>query len=148
MKGRGKVINEEERPVRYKQGPGVYEIKPLKESPSYSMKGRGKVVNKEERPVRYKQGPGAYELRNSYESLHKISGYKIGNSERGPLSESYKLAQSIPGPGQYNNQSDKPGPQWKFGSEEKGKEKVKEVPGPGTYSIPESLGFMSSRLKL
>jgi hypothetical protein len=32
-------------------GPGVYEIKPLKESPSFSMKGRGRLEHKDEMPV-------------------------------------------------------------------------------------------------
>ena len=113
------------------------------------MKGRGRLEQKDVLPVIFTQGPGAYELRNSYESLNKLPAHKIGNSERGPLSESFKLATSIPGPGQYDSQQvPKPGPRWRFGSEERGKKNPKEVPGPGAYEIPSTLGAAASKLKL
>ncbi|OMJ81022.1 hypothetical protein SteCoe_18583 [Stentor coeruleus] len=113
-------------------GPGTYQIRPTTiEGPKYTMTSRRSTSKINSSP-----GPGHYDQSlNEVNSREKAPSYKIGTSSRTERPNSAY----IPGPGQYTATSRDKGPSWGFGSQSRDNIFKIDVPGPGTYSSPNTL---------
>lgn len=86
-------------------------------------------------------GPGRYDSKNIFE---KAPSYMIGKSPRDGALVNEKLNRTLPGPGYYDLRASAEGPKWRIGSEERGKVKRVENPGPGAYNTPSTISNLPS----
>ena len=113
-------------------GPGVYEIKPKTEGPSYSFRPKF-----EDRLKHHVPGPGNYDPKNSMTSS-KMPSWVIGRSEKSGIVD--KDSKFVPGPGSYAKPSTLGGPMWRFGSGDRISTSPPVAPGPGAYQIKATFG--------
>lgn len=113
-------------------GPGTYELKSAAvEGPKYTMPGRSPRKTGDNLP-----GPGHYDQSlNDHCVKEKAPSYRIGTEPRTERPQSAY----VPGPGTYNPEAKEKGPKWAFGSQSRDNLFKIEVPGPGSYNMPESL---------
>lgn len=115
-------------------GPGTYEIRSLTvEGPCYTMPGRSSTKS-----INHSPGPGHYEsITADIATGERAPSYKIGTGSRTERPSSAY----VPGPGTYNANSNNPGPKWGFGSQSRENLNIfkLDIPGPGTYLIPDTL---------
>lgn len=106
-------------------GPGHYDVKVTKESPSYSIRPRTATTRKKDTP-----GPGQYNPSVSYYEYK----WSIGKEQKG-LNYSLSKSASVPGPGYYDVSKGLGGPKWGFGTSTRDKNKKDPNPGPGAYNL-------------
>ena len=121
-------------------GPGVYEIKPTKEGPSYSF--RPKI---EAKLKNFVPGPGNYEPKVTL-TTEKTPSWIVGKSEQRTISAG-KDSVYLPGPGTYQKPSTLGGPKWRFGDSTRNALRSMAVPGPGSYEIKSTVGNSPSYLR-
>ena len=113
-------------------GPGTYEIKSTAvEGPKFSMPGRSPNKAFDNMP-----GPGHYDHSITEQSIReRAPAYKMGTEARTERPQSAY----VPGPGTYSTDVKDKGPKWGFGSQSRENVFKIDVPGPGTYNMPNSL---------
>jgi len=133
----------------YTPGPGAYDYKTkVGEGPKHVMNPRRQDVVKSQND-RYTPGPGAYSPSVNL-TKNTNSTYRMGTSSRG----NFYGNNASPGPGQYNLNKNGKGPQWGFGSEQRGNNVKSGTPGPGHYDHKHYVGdvpkyvYGSSPLKI
>lgn len=123
-------------------GPGRYDLrKNLGEnSPQYSMGKREKDSdNKFVSP-----GPGRYN-NDEFNTYKRYPAWKMGTGKRDDDLRR-QIREGFPGPGayKYNDLYLQSYPKYKFGTEERVKDKNNGIPGPGSYHIPCSIVDVNS----
>lgn len=116
-------------------GPGTYNYgTKVGEGPKYIMNPR-RDDDVNTKNSRYIPGPGAYNPTVDL-TKSKNSAIGIGTSNR----YDFHPTKANPGPGQYDTRGRIGGPKYGFGSEVRGNERKSEVPGPGQYKLPHTVG--------
>ncbi len=81
---------------------------------------------------------------NKSDPNHLLGGKQIQLSRIGTSKkdDAYRELQrrGVPGPGMYESKSGFAGPQYRFGNEKRSFYRTNEIPGPGQYSVPCSIG--------
>ena len=114
-------------------GPGLYEIRPVKEGPAYSFRPKFEARVKEAIP-----GPGRYEPSVTL-TCDKAPAWVVGKSAQ-RTSSAGRDSSYQPGPGTYQTSGTLGGPSWRFGNQKRGYLSASAVPGPGAYEIKSTVG--------
>lgn len=83
-------------------------------------------------------GPGAYEPKVGA-VFEKAPSVGLGHGKRNGALELCSSA-TVPGPGHYPLKDVKEGPRFGFGTSKRTASKSNDVPGPGKYEIPSTVG--------
>jgi hypothetical protein len=118
-------------------GPGSYNTSKVigDQAPKYTLRPKTAVTD----ALTKTPGPGSYESDKVEQIRPKSPTWRIGTSKK---DDGYKELQrrGVPGPGMYESKTGFGGPQYRFGNEKRSFYKKNEVPGPGQYSLPCSIG--------
>ena len=118
-------------------GPGTYEVSKNSEGPKYTMASKHKRTVSEIVP-----GPGQY----NFEIKKRTPSAIFGTSKKKSPEKSEK--EEIPGPGSYKTAQELKGPEYSFSRQKKTFVQISEIPGPGHYEIPSTVGLNHSCLSL
>ena len=117
-------------------GPGSYVSKTfIGEGPKIGIKPRNDPKPSENSKS---PGPGAYQP-NISAVIEKSPSIGLGHGKRGGALGNSNSS-SYPGPGYYPLKEIHEGPKFGFGSSKRKPEKISNVPGPGKYEIPSTVG--------
>jgi len=123
--------------LRNRPGPGAYAAKSfIGEGPKIGMKFRTLL---KDNTGSLSPGPGAYEPNISV-VIEKAPSVGLGQGKRSGV---VKDGSTIPGPGHYPVKEVKEGPSFGFGTSKRSEEKLNNVPGPGKYEIPSTVGELA-----
>ena len=117
-------------------GPGSYQLKNIigNDGPKISI-STFRPASSMGTPNNLQPGPGAYNSNLSYKI--KSPSYGFGSSQR---KNNNKEAEIIPGVGSYNPTERPKSPTWSIGKSTRGIKISVEVPGPGNYEYPNTVG--------
>ena len=129
--------------LKNRPGPGSYISKSfIGEGPKIGMKARNYEKNNH---TSVSPGPGSYQPNISV-VIKKPPMVGLGHGKRGDIANDDNKS-FVPGPGHYPIKGSQEGPKFGFGTGKREAAKISNVPGPGRYNIPSTVGELPAHEK-